>query len=176
MALCPFAEQLLLPDGVNHEDGGIRPRLYIVHIMQGTLEGTDAEFRNPENQVSAHFGIGDGRDEYPDGHLIQWVDTDNMAWHAAGANPYAIGVEHAGWSGNPLTDAQIRTTARLFDWCSDQHPEIAHWLNSRPYTGRGLSWHGLGGQDWGNHPNCPGVPIVHQLPLILRLSDDGEPG
>jgi hypothetical protein len=164
--ICPFATPKLLPLGVNHQEGGIVPRVAVWHIMQGSLDGTYEWFLNPESQVSSHFGIGE------DGELWQFVRVIDMAWHCAEGNPYAIGVENEGWSGNPLTDAQIKMGAKLFDWLHDTIPAIAYWRNLRPFTGRGLSWHGLGGQDWGNHPECPGAPVVAQLDTILRIGED----
>lgn len=158
----PNAEQRLLPAGLNHTIGGNIPRLMIMHIMQGTLAGTDAWFHNPAAMVSAHFGVG------KDGKIIQWVDTDSMAWHAAAANGYSVGVEHEGFSGNPLTDAQLDADIDLFSWLHENYSDIALWINTRPFTGHGLSWHGLGGVEWGNHPDCPGLAIVHQLPDIIR--------
>jgi len=163
MSVYPGAEQRLLT--VNFKVGGNSPRLMIEHIMQGSLDGTDAWFRNPASQVSAHFGVG------KDGRIIQWVDTADQAWHAAGANSYSVGVEHEGFSGSPLTDAQLDADAELLSWLHEQHPDVALWQNTRPFTGRGLSWHGLGGVEWGNHPNCPGAPIVHQLSEIVRVAE-----
>lgn len=184
--LCPFAVNKLLPDHgglndlgevdpavpVNHWKGLIVPRLYVVHVMQGYMQGTYETFLNPYNQVSSHFGIGNGTEDVPDGEIWQFVRVTDTAWHNADGNTYSIGAETAGWSGNPMTDKQAEAHARLFEWCHDLFPAIAYWRNLRPYTGRGLSWHGLGGQDWGNHPDCPGAPMVDQLPLILRLGED----
>src|SRR5207244_7199464 len=64
------------PISINYNRGGIAPRILIVHIMQGTLAGTDSWFRNPDAQVSAHFGVG------KTGTIYQWVDKANRAWHA----------------------------------------------------------------------------------------------
>ena len=153
------------PLDVNYAAGGNAPKLLIVHIMQGTLGGTDAWFRNPASQVSAHFGVG------RDGTVWQWVDTDSRAWHAVMANDKSIGVEHEGWSGEPLTTRQIEATAGIFRWAREVYPDIHGWLNAHPDTGSGLSWHGLGGVPWGNHPDCPGAPVVHQLAAIL---DDSQ--
>lgn len=162
MSLYPNAEKRLLT--VNFTVGGNEPRLQIEHIMQGSLAGTDAWFHNPASQVSAHFGVG----KY--GHIVQWVDTHDQAWHAAAANSYSVGIEHEGFSGEPLTDAQLDADGELLSWLHEVHPAIALWLNSRPFRGSGLSWHGLGGVQWGDHPNCPGTPIVHQLSEIIRVA------
>jgi hypothetical protein len=149
------------PISINYNRGGIAPRILIVHIMQGTLAGTDSWFRNPNAQVSAHFGVG------KTGTIYQWVDTANRAWHAVNANSYAIGVECAGFSGQTLTAAQVSAVARIYAWAHRHHQAISMWLNKR-ISGSGLSWHGLGGVAWGNHPLCPGTPIVDQLPAIRR--------
>jgi N-acetyl-anhydromuramyl-L-alanine amidase AmpD len=156
----PNAEKRLLT--VNHTTGGNTPRLMIMHIMEGTLAGTDAWFHNPASRVSAHFGIG------RDGKIVQWVDTNDQAWHAAAANSYSIGVEHEGVSGNPLTDPQLDADAELLSWLHEVYPSVDLWINTRPFTGHGLSWHGLGGIKWGNHPDCPGAPVVHQLGDIVH--------
>ncbi|HEX7269050.1 MAG TPA: peptidoglycan recognition family protein [Streptosporangiaceae bacterium] len=147
------------PISINYNQGGIAPRILIVHIMQGTLAGTDSWFRNPDAQASAHFGVG------KTGTIYQWVDTGNRAWHAVNANSYAIGVECAGFSGQTLTAAQVSAVARIYAWAHRHHQAISMWLNKR-ISGSGLSWHGLGGVAWGNHPNCPGTPIIDQLPVI----------
>ncbi len=150
------------PIPVNWSPGTPDPnRLFIVHVMQGSLWGTDSWFRNPRAQASAHFGVG------KDGTCFQWVDTDQMAWHACDANPFSIGVETEGYSGQPFTNAQIQSLARMFHWANQNYPGISMWLNSRPYTGSGLSWHGLGGNAWCGHPSCPGSARVNQLGLIL---------
>jgi hypothetical protein len=38
--------------------GGFRPEAIVIHIMEGTLGGTDDWFNNPASKVSAHYGIG----------------------------------------------------------------------------------------------------------------------
>jgi len=81
------------------------PRLGVLHIMEGTLAGTDSWFKNPSSQVSAHFGIG------KDGTVYQWVDTAFVAWHVASDNGFAIGIEHEGNAGDLLTPEQFAVTA-----------------------------------------------------------------
>jgi hypothetical protein len=160
MALFWRATRRLIP--VNFNKGGNNPRLMIVHIMQGTLVGTDSWFHNPASQVSAHFGVG------TDGVIYQWVNTDDIAWHAMEANDHSIGVENEGNSGDKLTTRQLEANARILHWVNLKHNAVNLWLTKRPATGSGLAWHGLGGAAWGNHPDCPGTPIVDQLPAILN--------
>lgn len=160
MAIWWQAEKRLID--VNYTQGNITPRLFVVHIMQDTLDHVDSLFRNPASQRSSHFGVG------RDGRVYQWVDTDDKAWHAVDANSKALGVEHAGFAGNPLTDSALEVTSQLYAWSYHKYPAISLWLNTNPVTGSGLSWHGLGGTSWGGHTGCPGQPIVDQLPKILN--------
>jgi N-acetyl-anhydromuramyl-L-alanine amidase AmpD len=146
----------------NKNNGGITPRMVIVHIMEGTLDGTDSLFHNPASQVSAHFGVG------KDGQVYQWVDTDDMAWHAMDANAYAIGIENEGHCGEVLTKLQLASNAAIFAWANNHYPAIDMWLNRR-VEGSGLSYHALGGAAWGGHP-CPCPPIIGQLDDILRIA------
>jgi hypothetical protein len=148
------------PISINYQPGGCVPRYLILHVMQGTLAGTDSWFRNPAAQVSAHFGIG------KEGAVYQWCDTADTAWHAAQANPVAIGVEHEGDSGDSLTDAQLAADAELLAWATEHHP-IPLQITNDPVHGSGLAWHGLGGTAWGGHFDCPGSPIVAQRPAII---------
>ena len=152
------------PIDVNFMSGGNSPRLAIVHVMEGSLAGTDSWFRNPASEVSAHFGVG------RDGTVIQWVNAGDIAWHAAAADDHSIGIETEGDSGEPLTPAQVGAVAGIFRWAHQHYPNIHAWLNTRPDNGSGLSWHGLGGAAWGNHPDCPGDPIRHQLGEILATA------
>lgn len=154
------------PLAVNFERGGLRPRMIVLHVMQGSLVGTDAWFRNPRSEVSAHFGLGKA------GTVYQWVDTDDIAWHAAAANPFSIGVECEGDSGEQLTRQQLRAAADITAWAARQYG-IPLALCDDP-SGSGLAWHGLGGAAWGNHPDCPGAPIVAQRPAILTAAEGGQ--
>ena len=53
------------PISGNFRRGGNTPKFMIIHIMQGTLAGSDSWFRNPAAQVSAHFGVGkDGMEAF----------------------------------------------------------------------------------------------------------------
>ena len=154
---------------VNYTPGGNKPRIFVVHIMEGTLAGTDSWFRNPAAQVSAHFGAG------RKGELYQWVGTTNRAWHAEAANSYSVGCECEGdleTGETTLTAPQLEMVARVYHWSVKAYPDIALWLCRRPYAGQGLAWHGLGGAAWGNHPDCPGEGIRGQLPEILARAKE----
>lgn len=131
----------------------------VLHIQEGTESGTDAWVHNPASKVSAHFG------NPKIGPLDQWVDTDEVAWAQAAGNPYWVSVENEGNSGDTLTPSQAENVARLLVWLHTTYGvplQVAHSVD----TG-GLAYHALGGEPWGNHPDCPGDPIIAQRPHIV---------
>jgi hypothetical protein len=132
----------------------------VIHIMDGTLNGSEAWFDNPAAQASSHFGTG------KDGQLRQWVDTKDRAWAQAGGNHTWLSVENEGRGGDSLTDAQINRCAQVLAWAHTTHGVPLQLTTST--TGRGLGYHGMGGSAWGGHTSCPGTKIVAQLPEILK--------
>ncbi|OKI00149.1 hypothetical protein A6A06_23575 [Streptomyces sp. CB02923] len=132
----------------------------VVHIMDGSLPGTDSWFRNPKAQASSHFGTG------RDGALYQWVDTGSRAWAQAGGNRTWLSVENEGRGGDALTDAQISRCAEVLAWAHAKYGVPLQLTTST--NGRGLGYHGMGGNAWGGHTSCPGSRVVAQLPEILR--------
>lgn len=101
--------------------GGYKPEAIVVHIMEGTLRGTDAWFANPQSKVSAHYGIGKA------GEVHQYVLDTDQAWHAGrvytptwkgirkGVSPnrYTLGIEHEGRDGDAWPDAMLDASATL---------------------------------------------------------------
>lgn len=84
---------------------GFRPEAIVVHIMDGSLAGTDSWFNDRRSGVSAHYGIG------KDGTVHQYVKETDTAFHAGtvvrpawkllkprvNPNYYTIGIEHEGF-------------------------------------------------------------------------------
>lgn len=84
--------------------GSLKPTAIVIHLMAGTLPGTDAWFNNSLAGVSAHYGIGQR------GDIHQYVKEEDEAFHAGqvvdptwtgiihGMNPnlYTVGIEHEG--------------------------------------------------------------------------------
>jgi N-acetylmuramoyl-L-alanine amidase len=114
---------------------GWRPEAVVIHVMDGSLIGTDAWFNNPASGVSAHYGIG------KNGEIHQYVRETDTAFHAGtvrnprwsrirknaqggyiNPNYYTIGVEHAGWGDNlaPWPDAQRRASLELVRAIADR--------------------------------------------------------
>ncbi|MGW0530668.1 peptidoglycan-binding protein [Streptomyces sp. NPDC003032] len=149
------------PISVNYTSGG-QQAVYgvVVHIMAGTLPGTDSWFRNPSAQASSHFGTGKS------GALYQWVDTANRAWAQGNGNRMWLSVENEGKGGDKLTDSQLDRNAQVLAWAHKTYG-VPLQVASGP-NGRGLGWHGMGGSAWGGHTQCPGSKIVAQLPEIVK--------
>lgn len=134
----------------------------VLHIMQGTLDGSDSWFRNPKAQASAHFGVG------KDGRIYQWVDTADRAWAQAAGNRTWLSIEHEGEAGDELTAKQLAATARIVAWAHAEHGVPLQSTDSP--EGRGIGWHGMGGSAWGGHTGCPGTPIKNQRAAIIKAA------
>lgn len=103
-----------------------RPIAIVVHIMQGSLSGTDSWFGDPKSQVSAHYGIGKS------GDIHRYVLETDSAWHAGRVNDpswdllitagngyvvnpnyYTIGIEHEGDENSEWTDEMYASSTAL---------------------------------------------------------------
>ncbi|MCC5580571.1 N-acetylmuramoyl-L-alanine amidase [Microtetraspora sp. AC03309] len=159
MARMPGAEWC--PIDVNYTRGGqVEVRGVVLHIMAGTLAGTDAWFRNERAQASSHFGTGRA------GALRQWVDTRDKAWTQAAGNPHWISIENEGHGGDMLTDEQLDRCAQVLAWAHKVH-RVPLQIATSP-SGRGLGHHAMGGPAWGKHLSCPGPRIVAQKAEIIQ--------
>ena len=159
MARMPGASWRPIP--VNFTNNGqAEVRGVVVHIMAGTLSGTESWFRNAKARASSHFGTGKG------GALYQWVDTSDRAWAQAAGNPSWLSVENEGEGADTLTDAQLDRNAQVLAWAHKTYGVPLKVASST--SDRGLAYHGLGGSAWGGHTSCPGSRIVAQLPEIVR--------
>lgn len=152
---------------------GFQPTAIVVHIMQGTLEGTGSWFNDPKAVVSAHYGIGKG------GEVHQYVQERDTAFHAGivvnptwpgirkGVNPnfYTIGIEHEGkaqdaWPwGDPLLDSSAALMA-----------EIAARWNIPLDLDHVVSHHSIRASK-----SCPGDRVVLQH-ILDRVPTVAKPG
>lgn len=110
------------------------PEYIVIHIMAGTLVGTDAWFNNTKSGVSAHSGIGSK------GEVHDYVHSTDKAWHAGvfntrGAsfdgfkfnsgklvdpNLYTLGLEHEGQNDVEITEACYLASARKIKYWSER--------------------------------------------------------
>ncbi|MGH3414892.1 MAG: peptidoglycan recognition protein family protein [Actinocrinis sp.] len=131
----------------------------ILHIQDGNQQGSIAWCKNPAAKVSAHFFAAKS------GTLQQLVDSADKAWAEAGGNAHWLSVENEGYSGQDLTAGQIEACAKLM---ARTHTQYKVPLLPTDHPGRlGLGWHGMGGDAWGGHPDCPGDPVKLQRAVIL---------
>lgn len=133
-----------------------KPEVHVIHIMQGTLSGTDSHFNNPKVQASTHYGIG------KNGEIHQYVKCEDAAWGNGfltnpnweyqrkhpGVNPnlYTLSYELEGNTGDVPTKEQFNALIYLLK------------LNSKayniPFTKDRFIGHFI--IDPVNRPNCPG--------------------
>lgn len=149
------------PPDSNWGGGIVRPpQGMVVHIAEGSYQGTISWQRNPAADVSSYFVTSRA------GDIAQMLDLDLMAWTQAAGNPSWVGVENEGFSTQGFTDAQTEANARIYAWLVSVWPGLPYQVSNSPGT-RGVGWHGMGGVAWGNHPNCPGPSNVALLPTIV---------
>lgn len=145
----------------NHGGAMVEQRGLVVHIAEGSYEGTVAWCKNPSSSVSSHFVVR------ADGHIAQVVDTDQSAWTQRDGNGHWLSVENEGHTPGALTPAQVEANARIL---AHGHAVYGYPLTlAGSPTGKGLGYHSMGaehGYNWG-HSDCPGPAIKAQLPAIL---------
>jgi len=102
------------------------PEAIVIHIMEGSLAGTDSWFGNVQSKISAHYGVG------RNGEIHQYVDEKDTAWHAGvisnpswslikkvgsssyiNPNYYTVGIEHEGTVDTDWTDGMYQSTSSL---------------------------------------------------------------
>jgi hypothetical protein len=95
------------------------------------------------------------------------VDVDTVAWAEAYYNEVAISVEHEGVSGDALTTEQQVADVGLKAWLYQTlHIPLNLW------DGHVTGWagHYQLGIEGGNHPDCPGTPVMESLPARLAAA------
>lgn len=143
-------------------------RLFVIHVMQGEdLGGCNSWFHNVAARVSAHFGVG------RDGEADQWVQLNEVAWACGEYNEVSISIEHAGFSGQKLTSAQLKKTMAILVALHERHPNVPLQWTEDP-NGTGVAPHGCLGVAGGNHPRCPGLPIERQVNKALHKLERGS--
>lgn len=148
------------PTPNQYTHGMIEHRGLVLHIEQNyNQDNVDHWFKDPTAEASAHFT------NPKQGKLRQLVDTDDAAWTEKAGNRYWVSVEHEGFSGEELTADQVENDAQLLAWLHTTY-NIPLQPADDP-SGSGLGWHGMGGDAWGGHFDCPGEPIKAQRSAII---------
>jgi len=155
----------LVPASLANVNGPLKSadvRLFVLHVAQGNNQsGIDAWFRDPAAKVSAHFSISRL------GVVHQHVGLHTTAWAEADYNDVAISIEHLGYSGRKLWRRQLAASMELLAWLHEQFPHVPLKRTGNP-AGRGVIGHGELGVAGGDHPDCPGWPILAQFNVALR--------
>jgi hypothetical protein len=142
----------------------VEVRGLVLHIQQGTEQGSEAWFKNPAAEASSHF-LNPKK-----GGLRQLVDTKDRAWAEASGNSHWVSIENEGFVPDALTASQVENAAQLLAWL---HKTYAVPLQSTDDpNGRGLGWHGMGGAAWGGHVGCPGDAIKAQRAQIIARAKE----
>lgn len=164
-------------DTPNHGGAATEQRGVVVHIAEGTYEGTINWCLNPDSDVSCHFVVAN------DGRCTQMLDTDVTAWTQRDGNGKWVSIENEGTSDYYLTPQQVSKNAEIFSRYTHEY-SIACQQAYSP-DGYGLGYHSMGaenGYDWG-HSECPGELIKSQLSNVVaealmmgQTSPPPEPG
>lgn len=103
---------------------------FIDRFFSGTLDPTLHPYFEEikDLRVSAHCLIN------RKGEITQYVNFDDMAWHAGVSsfegrdkcNEYSIGIELEGSNNQPFTDAQYHSLARLTKTLQRHYPQITN--------------------------------------------------
>jgi len=138
----------------------------ILHVQVGNND-LGAEFNDPNSQASYTWVA------YKDGSLDQFCDAAAHAWAQAQGNDTYNSVGTQGFPPEPLTEAACATIAALYRWGHDTYGWPYHLAEVPGEPGFG--WHGMGGNAWGGHPNCPGDIRRGQRQHILDLAQGQTP-
>lgn len=149
------------------------PEVIVIHIMDGTLAGTDSWFASSQSQVSAHYGVG------KKGEIHQYVKEADTAWangrvlkptfklYKPNVNPnlYSVSIEHEGTATSLWSDEMKNTSAKLI-------AEIAERWNI-PIDRDHVIGHY---QIYSAKPDCPAKDkkIIDEL-VALAVENSGGP-
>lgn len=176
---------------------GIAPgpkRLILLHDMEYPLKPNSAEwcggfFRDQPHHTthkpgepchcsSAHAGVDTDS-------VCQYVPWDRIAWHAPGANRYGIGIEHAGFGRETLSDWMTTDNLLMLDnsaWlCSELCAKFAipvdfldaNELRAAGDSATGISTHWEVSKAFGKSDHTdpgPGFPIGNYLKAVSRYA------
>src|SRR3954453_8644030 len=98
----------------HHFRAASQVRLVVVHVTQGSYDGTISWFRNRHARAAANYVVA------RDGRIAHMVANDRIAWHAGNSyvNYHSIGVEHEGYVAvdGTITEKQTGSRGRRRAW------------------------------------------------------------
>ena len=146
----------------------VEVRGVVLHIAQGSYEGTIAWQKNPDADVSSHFIAA------KNGDAAQMVDTKTTAWTQKAGNGHWLSIENEGFTPDKLTADQVEFAAQILARAHLDYG-VPLQVTSDP-DGRGLGHHSMGANpgspdDWG-HSQCPGTNIINQKSAIVARAKE----
>ena len=153
---------------VNQDGKMVEQRGVVLHIAEGSYEGTISWQKNASAEVSSHFIAA------KDGRACQMVDTATTAWTQKAGNGHWLSIENEGNVPDKLTDHQIEFAAQIL---ARAHKEYGVPLQiATSPDGKGLGHHSMGANpgspnDWG-HSSCPGTNIINQKSAIVARAKE----
>jgi len=140
----------------------------VLHIAEGSYEGTISWQKNPNADVSSHFIAA------KDGRAAQMVDTGVTAWTQKAGNGHWLSIENEGFTPDKLTSDQVEFAAQVLAKAHEVYG-VPLQIASDP-DGRGLGHHSMGAHpgyadDWG-HSQCPGTNIINQKSAIVARAKE----
>ena len=153
--------------------GGTPIDAIVIHTTEGSYASAIATFKNPANQVSAHYVVD------TNGAITQMVDLANRAWHATYYNSRSIGIEIVGFAGQPGTwNAQnLAAVERLTAWLAWKYdvPVVRPAGNALDYPNDRLDAPGIVAhgqiQPWNRTDPGPYFPWTSFLANVRTIID-----
>jgi N-acetyl-anhydromuramyl-L-alanine amidase AmpD len=151
-----------------------RISLIVVHATEGSREAGDRDLENlgaffgeSKNQVSSHVATNG------DGHSARFVPDNLAAWHVAGYNSVALGIEQIGHTADThWPQAEVEETARwIARWSKAYGVPIGKASVSDGHVlSGGVARHSdLGTIGGGHHDPGSGYPLHHCLDLARDI-------
>ncbi|AXI77244.1 N-acetylmuramoyl-L-alanine amidase [Peterkaempfera bronchialis] len=147
-----------------HKNGVLEHRGLVLHVQDGT-GSPYGWFNQTSSQASSDFWVGTG------GTIEQYCDTGvDYAFAQAAGNPYYASVETEGRPDTALTAEQLEGVAHIYAWGHSAFGWPLAVVDST--TEHGFTYHGVGGEAWGNHPDCPGDLRKAQRPAVIARAKE----
>lgn len=105
-----------LPHDLTNGHGDLSPIAAVCHRTYGGWSGDYAVGKGARGPIGFHFLVGKEA-----GQWVQFTSTDEVCYHAKGANGWSVGVEVTGTNEDPFTDWQVAACAQIVAWLHETH-------------------------------------------------------
>jgi hypothetical protein len=170
MPLMPGAEYVGPIPSTNYANSGGTKIGTATHVIVGSAGSALGEFQSQGAELSSHFIIVGPGERWPDGHILQVLDTD-LCCYAQAAGNYAptayIAKEFAGDVGYPMSAAQLESSAQIDAWAATIYafPLVGPVAHGQPGLIAHCNPDGSADPNYGNHV-CPGPIRLAQIPGV----------